>query len=122
MITYMVSMFSKEEIQISKSIKEAMLNYTASYMECYDHQNDVLEMKVDALEDSDCERNIRLELTELMLGIVPVELYDICQRKKEIRAEGEKLEVILEDFSDCLQNTIFLETIEMNNDFILFRN
>lgn len=122
MITYMVSMFSKEEIQISKSIKEAMLNYTANYMECYDHQNDVLEMKVDALEDSDCERNIRLELTELMLGIVPVELYDIYQRKKEIRAEGEKLEVILEDFSDCLQNTIFLETIEMNNDFILFRN
>lgn len=26
------------------------------------------------------------------------------------------------DFSTSLQNTIFLSTIEMNNDFIMFRN
>lgn len=50
----MVSMFSKEEVQIAKSIKEAMLNYASSYMDCYDHANDVLSIKVDSLEESDC--------------------------------------------------------------------
>lgn len=62
-------------------------------------------------------------MAQLLLTIVPIELYNIEERKKDIRnAASNKLDTILEDFSDCLQNTIFLETIEMNNDFILFRN
>lgn len=87
-------MFSKEEVQIAKSIKEAMLNYAASYMDCYDHHNQVLNMKVDSLEENECEANVKAELLQSMLTMVPVELYNICERKKEIR-QGQNLEAVL---------------------------
>ena len=55
--------------------------------------------------------------------MIPMELYNLAERKHEIRlAEKNRLEAILSDFSDCLQNTIFLTTIEMNQEFILYRN
>jgi len=49
-ITYMVSMFSKEELQIAKIIKEVLIDYAISYMECYDTSNQILNMKIDNLE------------------------------------------------------------------------
>ncbi len=54
-ITYLVSIFSKEELIIAKNIKEVMLNYATSYMECYDPSNDILSLKIDSLEDCHCD-------------------------------------------------------------------
>lgn len=34
-ITYMISMFSKEEVQINREIKEALSDYANAYMGCY---------------------------------------------------------------------------------------
>jgi hypothetical protein len=48
-ITYMVSMFSKEEVRIAKTIKEVLIDYAISYMECYDNSNQILNMKIDIL-------------------------------------------------------------------------
>lgn len=62
LITYMVSMFSKEEVQIAKNIKETLIDYTISYMECYDTSNQILNLKVDALEESNCQETIKEEL------------------------------------------------------------
>jgi hypothetical protein len=60
----------------------------------------------------------------MLLSFIPKELYDINQNslKKEHNNSNDKLEAILGDFSNYLQNTIFLTTIQMNNEFILFRN
>jgi hypothetical protein len=55
----MISMFSKEEVQISKTIKEALIDYAASYMECYDPTNQILNLKIDNLDDSNCEENVK---------------------------------------------------------------
>ena len=54
-ITYMVTIFSKEELQIAKNLKEALHNYTCSYMKCYDHDNNILQLKMTALDESRCE-------------------------------------------------------------------
>ena len=55
-ITYMVSMFSKEEPQIAAAIKEALMEYGTSYMECYDHDNTVLNLKMDSLDQHHSEK------------------------------------------------------------------
>jgi hypothetical protein len=54
--------------------------------------------------------------------MIPKELYNISERKKEIMNEKDVLGAILADFSHNLQNNIYLPSIEINNDFILFRN
>ena len=54
-ITYMVSMFSREEVQISKTIKQTLIDYATSYMDCYDVNNEILNFKIDNLEKSKCE-------------------------------------------------------------------
>lgn len=38
-ITYMISMFSKEEVQINREIKEALSDYANAYADCYDLKN-----------------------------------------------------------------------------------
>ena len=84
-------------------------------MKCYDSSNLILQLKVDALEDSKCDDRLKGELIEVLLTMVPMKLYNLAERKNEIRnAQKNKLEAILSDFSDCLQNTIFLTTIEIN--------
>ena len=110
-------------METARNIKETLIDYAISYMECYGADNEVLNMKVDCLEDSHCEDQVRHELAEHLLGIIPIELYNIAERNNKLKyPDHEKLEVLLTDFSHSLQNTIFLSTIEMNNDFILFRN
>jgi hypothetical protein len=122
--TYLVSIFSKEEPQIGRALKEALLNYAHAYTDCYDNHNPILTLKTEALEASRCDQQVREELVEVLLTMVPVELYNIQERRKEIRNDtsSSRLEAILTDFSDSLQNTIFLSTIELNHDFILFRS
>ena len=66
---------------------------------------------------------IKEELVEVLLKMIPKELYNISHSRHDIRnTASNRLETILEDFSDSLQNTIFLVTIEINNEFILFRS
>jgi len=72
LITYMVSMFSKEEVQIANSIKETLMDYTISYMECYDTSNQILNMKIDNLEESRCDDSIKEELSDLLLTMIPI--------------------------------------------------
>jgi hypothetical protein len=39
----MISMISKEELQIGKNIQEALIKYTQGYMSCYDQDNLILK-------------------------------------------------------------------------------
>jgi hypothetical protein len=85
LITYMVSMFSREEVEIARSIKETLVDYAISYMECYDSENMVLNMKVDCLEESRCEDNVKEELADQLLNMIPIELYNIAERNNKIK-------------------------------------
>jgi hypothetical protein len=35
--TYMINMFSKEEVQVARLIREAFADYSAAFMNCYGH-------------------------------------------------------------------------------------
>lgn len=121
LITYLNSMFAQEEVQICKALKEAMLGYSALYMDVYTHDHTLLALKVDALEQSNCEKEVRTELANHLLTILPKELYNFSERNLQLQP-GDRLEPLLADFSSSMQNTIFLTTIEMNNEYVLFRN
>ena len=86
-ITYMVSMFSKEEPQVAATIKDALLDYGTSYMECYDHDNTVLNLKMDALDSHHSPKELKNELAELLLTLIPKELFDLGDRIKEDSAD-----------------------------------
>jgi hypothetical protein len=45
LITYMINMFSKEEVQIVRLLQEALVDYSTAYMNCYEH-NELLSLKV----------------------------------------------------------------------------
>jgi hypothetical protein len=46
-------------------------------MNCYDENNEILGLKISKAEDMDCERELKLELSNLLLSFIPKELYDI---------------------------------------------
>lgn len=71
LITYITDMFSKEEVQISKFIKEALIDYADAYIACYDGQSEILKMKVSQADELDSEKEVKKELSMKLLSLIP---------------------------------------------------
>ena len=54
-------------------------------MNYYDHHNDILKLKLTSLEESKCDDTLKGELVEVLLTMIPMELYNLAERKHEIR-------------------------------------
>lgn len=55
----MINMFSKEEVQITKLIQEALLDYSNAYMSCYEF-SDILALKMEKAEEEEADRQVKL--------------------------------------------------------------
>nr|BAJ98458.1 predicted protein [Hordeum vulgare subsp. vulgare] len=90
-----------------------MLDYSAAYLACYAMHDSILPLKMERAGD-EVERQLKAELADLLLVFIPKELYDMEQSRGKFDKSPDRLEAILGDFSNCLQNTIFMSTIQMN--------
>ena len=79
-------------------------------------------MKIANIEEVNPEVELKLELADLLVTFIPKQLYEVNVQNNKLKNNPDKLEAILGDFSQFLQNTIFLPSIQMNNEFIMFRN
>lgn len=122
LITYMINIFSKEQIQMAKGVQDAIIEYANYYMKCYDHNNQIICMKIAIIEEVSPEVELKLQLADVLTSFIPKELYEVNIKNNKFKNNPDKLEAILGDFSQFLQNTIFLPSIQMNNEFIMFRN
>jgi hypothetical protein len=59
-------------------------------MDVYTHDHTLLALKVDALEQSNCEREVRTELANHLLTILPRELYNFSERNLQLQP-GDRL-------------------------------
>lgn len=79
-------------------------------------------MKIAIIEEVSPEVELKLQLADVLTSFIPKELYEVNIKNNKFKNNPDKLEAILGDFSQFLQNTIFLPSIQMNNEFIMFRN
>jgi hypothetical protein len=54
----MINMFSKEEVEITKLIQEALVDYSNAYMNCYGH-SDILALKIEKAEEEEADRQVK---------------------------------------------------------------
>jgi hypothetical protein len=54
----MINMFSKEEVQITKLIQDALVDYSNAYMNCYDY-SDILALKMEKAEEEEADRQAK---------------------------------------------------------------
>ncbi len=76
---------------MAKGVQDAMIEYANYYMRCYDHNNQIICMKIVNIEEVNPEVELKLELADLLVTFIPKQLYEANVQNNKLRNNPDKL-------------------------------
>lgn len=76
---------------MAKGVQDSMIEYANYYMECYDHNNQIIGMKIANIEEINPEVELKLELADLLVTFIPKQLYEVNVQNNKLRKNPDKL-------------------------------
>lgn len=76
---------------MAKGVQDAMIEYANYYMQCYDHNNQIICMKIVNIEEVNPEVELKLELADLLVTFIPKQLYEVNVQNNKLTNNPDKL-------------------------------